>query len=71
MSAMVSWSIVNLVIESSRFKMKMRSSTPQKNTLIFRGDVKKVVVFGVTYHIVGEPFLPEAIVVQLPLFVVP
>ena len=36
-----------------------------------RGDVKKVAVLGVTYHIVGEPSLPEAIVVQLPLFVVP
>ena len=34
-----------------------------------RGDVIKVVVLGVTYHIVGEPSLPEAIVVQLPLFV--
>ena len=36
-----------------------------------RGDVKKVAFLGVTYHIVGEPSLPEAIVVQLPLFVVP
>ena len=34
-----------------------------------RGDVKKVVVLGGTYHKVGDPSLPRAVVVQLPLFI--
>ena len=51
--------------------VKAKFGLPEIILSACRGYVKKVVVLGVTYHIVGEPSLPEAIVVQLPLFVVP
>ena len=36
---------------------------------IFGDDVKKVVVLSGTYHKVGDPSIPQAVVQQLPLFV--